>query len=362
MKIVHIETGRHFYGGARQVGYLLDALAEFDFENLLVCHSSNPLAETNSAQTVSWPMRGDLDILLYRRLIDLIRRQQPDLVHVHSRRGGDLFGGRAARAAGVPAVLTRRVDSHEPRFWLRLKCSPYRRIVAISSAVEKQLANAGVEPSRLACVHSAVDTALFRPDTEARSKLVARYGLPSDAIVLGSAAQFIERKGQGLLLQLLRALIAEEPRVRLLLYGQGPRRARIERQAKRYGLAGHAIFPGFVSDWPALVPGLDLFLHPARREGLGAVVLEAMSAGVPVIASRAGGIVDVIETDVDGMLVAGESIAAWRDAVGGLLSDSIERIRLAASARRKVEERFTIERMSERYAELYREILHDDRP
>jgi glycosyltransferase involved in cell wall biosynthesis len=142
----------------------------------------------------------------------------------------------------------------------------------------------------------------------------------------------------------------------LLLFGRGPTRARLERQAARLGLERAVRFCGFVDDWPALLPGLDLLLHPARREGLGAVVLEAMSAGVPVVAAAVGGIVDVIESGRDGVLLPAAADAAWLATVRDLMRDTDARARLAAAAEARVAREFGVERMTGAYLDLYRRI------
>jgi len=362
VRILHLETGRHFYGGARQAGYLINALAARGIDNLLVCGEGHVLAETADARVFQWHLGGDLGASLQHRLIGLARTENPDLIHVHSRRGADTFGGRAAKAAGIPAILTRRVQSAEPGLCLQLKYRSYAAIVAISAAVENDLLRLGIPRDRLRLIPSAVDIVSFRPDADARARLVARYRVPEDALLAGVAAQLIPRKGHDFLLRCLRDVLATESRtsaasrIYALLFGQGPREEKLRREANRLGLGDRVHFCGFERDWPGLLPGLDLLLHPARREGLGAVVLEAMSAGVPVIASRVGGIVDAIEDGVDGRLVAPDDLAAWCGALLDLLRNAGERERLAAAARRKVESRFTIDRMTDSYVELYREI------
>src|SRR5690606_33227736 len=115
MRILHIESGRHLYGGGAQVRYLLEGLHAAGVDNVLVCARGGALAAAKPPATiVELPMSGDLDAKLTARLGRTIRDVLPDIVHVHSRRGAALFGGLASRLAGVPAVLTRRVDSAEP--------------------------------------------------------------------------------------------------------------------------------------------------------------------------------------------------------------------------------------------------------
>lgn len=361
-----METGRHAYGGPRQAGYLIDGLAERGVDNLLVCCKGHALAARDNARVFEWRLGGDLDTSLQHRLAGLALEEKPDLIHVHSRRGADIYGGRAAAAAGVPAILTRRVQSAEPGIWLQFKYRGYAAVVAISSAIEKELLRLGITPEKLRLIPSAVDTASFRPDANARQRLIGRYDLPEGAVLAGAAAQFIPRKGHDFLLRCAQALVtdAQDARVEaadvhFLLFGRGPEEQAIRREAQALGLVGRVHFCGFEPDWPGLLPGLDLLLHPARREGLGAVVLEAMSAGVPVIASAVGGIVDVIEDGVDGRLVPPDDLNRWRDALLDLLADRAKRERLAAAARAKVESRYTIEQMTDSYLDLYREITAD---
>jgi glycosyltransferase involved in cell wall biosynthesis len=357
LKVLHIEAGRHLYGGARQVGYLIGGLKARGVENLLVCRPDHVLTGLAPIATIlPTRLRGDLDVTLTSRLGRLMREHAPDLVHVHSRRGADGAGGRAARAAGRPAVLTRRVESTEPAWWLRRKCAPYAAVVAISSAVAAELEGAGVAREKIRRIASAVDTRLFAADPGARARLLQRFGLPDDALLAGCAAQLIPRKAQDFLLPLAARLVAAEPRFKLLFFGQGRTRQALERRAASLGLGDSVRFAGFLPEWPLLLPGLDLLLHPARREGLGSAILEAMSAGVPVVAAAAGGIVDVIEDGRDGCLLPPDDGEAWHAMVLGLLGDPARRKALAAAGRRKVEKEFTIDLMTERYLELYRDV------
>jgi glycosyltransferase involved in cell wall biosynthesis len=357
LKVLHIEAGRHLYGGARQVGYLISGLKGRGVDNLLVCRPGHALTGLAPVATIlPTKLRGDLDITLASRLERLIREHAPDVVHVHSRRGADGAGGRAARAAGCPAVLTRRVESTEPAWWLRRKCAPYAAVVAISTAVAAEVEAAGVPRGKIRRIASVVDTRLFAADPGARTRLLQQFGLPDDAQLAGCAAQLIPRKAQDFLLPLAARLVAAEPRFKLLFFGQGRTRRTLERRAARLGLGDSVRFAGFLPEWPLLLPGLDLLLHPARREGLGAVLLEAMSAQVPVVAAAAGGIVDVIDDGRDGCLVPPDDGDAWQAALLGLLGDPARRKALAAAGRRKVEKEFTIDLMTDRYLELYRDV------
>src|SRR5690606_13321916 len=133
-------------------------------QNVLLCPPNSALARAAvGAEVIGLPMSGDLDLRLIARLVRMLKALRPDLLHVHSRRGADLFGGWAARLSGVPAVLTRRVDSAEPAMVARVKCRPYRALIAISARIEEQLLSSGLGRARIHRVPSAVDIERFRP-------------------------------------------------------------------------------------------------------------------------------------------------------------------------------------------------------
>jgi glycosyltransferase involved in cell wall biosynthesis len=286
----------------------------------------------------------------------LFRELGPDLVHVHSRRGAELFGGLAARARW-PAVLTRRVDSSEWSPWARFKYGSYSAVVAISRIVESRLLAAGLPRERIHRVPSGVDTERFRPDPDARARLLDVFSLPRDAFVVGVVAQLIPRKGHERLLGTVPVLVARHPRVVVLGFGRGPLAGRLAKKIASGGMERHVKLAGFRDDLASLLPGLDAVLHPARAEGMGVAVLEALAAGVPVVASAVGGILDVIEDGVHGLLVAPDDRRGWVRAVERLMEDPQARVRLGEAGRRRVLERFSAARMAEGNLGVYEAVL-----
>ena len=358
MRIAHVEAGRHLYGGAAQVGYLLEGLTGRGVDNVLLCPSGSELdAAAPAALVRALPMRGELDVSLLPRLVGELKRAKPDLVHVHSRRGADLYGGIAAALAGIPAVLTRRVDSHDPALLARLKYRPYRAVVALSRAIERQLLDVGVARERVVLIPSGVDTQKYRPDASARERLQAAFALPSDALVVGVVAQLIVRKRHSWLFSLLPELVREWPQIKVLCFGRGPLERRLRAELAERGLARHVTLAGFRADLPALMPGFDLLVHPAAREGLGLALLEAASAGVPVVACAVGGVPDVIVDGETGVLVPRGDAGALARALRALLAASDERLRLGAAARRYVERRFEIGAVVAAHHSLYTRAL-----
>jgi glycosyltransferase involved in cell wall biosynthesis len=302
-------------------------------------------------------MHGDLDFGMTRRLRQVFAELDADIVHVHSRRGADFFAGRACERDGRAALLTRRVDNPELGAWARFKYRPYRRVVAISRAVRDELCSrAGLDAARVPLIASAVDTREFRPDADARSRVLREFALDDRAVLIGVCAQLIARKGHELLLRAWPELLRRVPSAQLLCFGRGPLRAPLERLATTLGLSRCVRFAGFREDLAELLPGLDMLVHPAAREGLGLAVLEAMATAVPVVATTVGGIVDAVSDGAEGLLVAAGDGPALVAAIERLSGDAALRRRMGAAGRNRAEREFSIARMADRYAELYRHV------
>ena len=354
MRVAHIESGKHSYGGAAQVRYLLEGLAHAQVDNILICARGGALAACHAeAEVLPLPMHGDFDFGLAGRLRRTLRELKPDVVHVHSRRGADFFGGRACSQQMLPAIVTRRVDAPDAALWTRVKYRPYRAVIAISRAIETQLARSGVEPRRIHRIPSAVDTERYRPDEGARARLLAAFELPDDALIVAVVAQLIERKGHARLLAQLPALVRAHPTVRLVCFGRGPLERRLRAQVALAGIEPHVQFAGFRDDLPELLPGVDVLAHPASREGLGVALLEALSCGVPVVAYAVGGVVDVFADGVQGRLVAAGDGSRFREALEQLLADGAARRRLGAAGRAHVERTFSIASMIAAHLKVY---------
>lgn len=358
MRVIHVEAGRHLYGGARQVLYLLEGLQARGVDNWLVCPQNSAIAQAarGLARVIEWPMGGDFDMWLLVRLVRLLRQHRPSLLHLHSRRGADLWGGLAARLTGVPAILSRRVDNPEPSWWVRRKYPLYRRVITISQAIRQVLLAEGVPGHQLRCVLSAIEAGPFMGEGD-RALLQRAFGFEPEDQVAGVIAQFIPRKGHRLLLEQWPALCARHPRLRLLLLGQGPLFGEMQQYAVTLGLGDRVCFAGFRDDLPALLPCLDLVIHPVFMEGLGVSLLQAAAAALPIVACRAGGVPEVVLDGVNGWLVEPGDGAGLAARIERLLLDP-ERARIMGLAgRAHVCDHFSVAAMVAGNWSVYREVL-----
>jgi glycosyltransferase involved in cell wall biosynthesis len=358
VKVLHVETGRHLYGGARQVLYLLKGLAALGVENTLVCARDSAVAEPAQAHgTVrEVVVRGDHDTTFIRSLRGEIRRARPDLVHLHSRRGADVLGAIAARLERVPVVLSRRVDNPEPRWAVPLKYRLYDRVIAISKAIRDVLVGCGVATDKLRIVPSAVNCAEFEGPRDT-VWLRSEFGLGPDEQYVGIVAQLIPRKGHADLFAAWPAVLAAQPAARLLIFGRGPLREDLEARAAGLGIAGSLRFAGFRDDLHRILPCLDLVVHPAHREGLGVAVLQAACAGVPVVATATGGLREIIADGVNGRMVPVSDTDMLAEAVVSMLRDRRSARQMAAAAALTVRTRFSVDAMVAGNLSVYRELL-----
>ncbi len=358
MKILHVEAGKHLYGGARQVLYIVEGLAARGVTNLLVCPAGSEMARQQPAGTrvVAMKMGGDGDLGMVSRLASLIRAEKPDLVHLHSRRGADTWGGLAARLAGVPCVLSRRVDNPESRLAVAIKYRLYDHVITISEGIRQVLLSEGLAPGKVSCVRSAVDATPYLVPVD-RAAFCAEFGLPADALVAGVVAQLIPRKGHRYLLAALPALLARHPALQVLIFGQGPLEAELRAEVEAAGLSGAVRFTGFRHDLPRWLGGLDMLVHPADMEGLGVSLLQASAAAVPIVTSRAGGLPEAVQDGVTGILCPPGDVTALAAAIDRLAGDAALRARFGAAGRARILAEFSIDAMVDGNLRVYRQVL-----
>lgn len=307
---------------------------------------------------------------IFRGVLATARRHRADLIQTHLS-DADWIGLMASRRLGIPVILTFHSsklipperDPRELRARLRrgLQARYYPRadaMIAVGSEVrDSLLALPGVDPARVHLVPSAIE--LPEPTTpERRARARARHAdLVGDAErILIAVGRAVASKGHDRLLRALPRILRGHPRTRLWIVGAGPESTALERQSAALELGGKALLLGSRQDVPELLAAADVFVTGTRREGLGLAVAEGLAAGLPAVAFRVSGVVDVVEHEQNGLLVPDDDLAAFAAAVERLLDDSDLRARLAAAGRRSAE-RFDIVHARARTEEIYRTVL-----
>jgi len=360
MKILHVETGRHLYGGPQQVIYLISALAKRGHDSTLVCPPDSGIdaaARSAGIRVKNLFCAGDLDLPFAYRLTQYLQSSRPDLVHCHSRRGADVLGGLASSFAEVPAVVSRRVDNSEMRLLAALRYRPFRKIIAISEAIAAVLRDHDVDDARIEVIRSAVDTERFATSADCDA-VRAEFAIPTDACVIAAAGQLIPRKGHRYLLQAVAAIRHRYPKIRLIVFGEGYLNNQLRAQAASLGLGEIVQFAGFRDHLDDFTGCLDIFAHPALAEGLGVATLKAAAAGVPVVGFDAGGLPEAVIDGVTGTLVPPEDVEQLQVALATLVEDQDLRRRMGAAGRERMQKEFSIATMADRHVELYDSVLN----
>ena len=352
MKIVHVETGRHLYGGAQQVLWLVSGLARRGVDCVLVCPPDSAIssvAAENGIEVRRLHCAGDIDLRFAFALRSLLREAEPDILHCHSRRGGDIMGGLAGRMSGVPAVLSRRVDNVEPNWLASLRYRWFRRVIAISQNVADVLREAGVIDSEIEVIRSAVDidAVAQAPD---RQLLADRFGISADECAIAVVAQLIRRKGHRFLLDVLPGLLEHNPDIRVVFFGEGSEERNLRELTQKLRLSRTVQFAGFLG-------AFDLLVHPAEREGLGVALLKAAAAGLPVVAFDVGGATEAVTHGKTGVLVPPGDLERLQKAIGLLVEDRDMREEFGRAGRRRMQDEFSVESMVESHIRLYERIL-----
>jgi glycosyltransferase involved in cell wall biosynthesis len=358
LAIAHVTGERGFSGGEVQVFLLMDALARRGHANTLLCppgSRSERAARERGIPVLPVPMRFALSPLAIARARAALARSAPDLVHLHTGRA-NWVGGVAAASLGLPAVTTRRMDRAVrpgPRTrWLYRR--GVRHAVAISESVRRRLIEGGVPAERTRVIESAVDPEALRPARE-RAELRAALSAEASDCCLLVLARLSRRKGVDVLLEAMAQLEGESAPATLWIAGDGPERAALEARSAGLGLRS-VRFLGHREDKAELLSACDVFVMPSRAEGLGVAALEAMAAGRPVLASRVGGLAEVVD-DATGRLVPPEDPKALAGALAALVRDRSLRERLGAAGPARVRARHSPEHMADAYESLYRDVL-----
>ncbi|HXG53403.1 MAG TPA: glycosyltransferase family 4 protein [candidate division Zixibacteria bacterium] len=354
LSVLHVDPERDWGGGEVQVLGLARYLAGRGHRCHVLTHPQGFLFDRcRSAGLPVLPLvaRNDLDLRAAMKMRRLVRGGNYDIVHFHTKRAHALG---IWLPAGPKYVVTRRMDYPEPDNWYTRHL--YNRtvdgVVAISSAVAVVLERGGVRREAIRLIPSGVDAERFRA---AR----ARFVRPGDPPVVGTAAVLEERKGHRFLLEAAALLKERGMPVKVRLAGDGALRRELERSAARLGLDRDVEFSGFVDDVARFLAEIDVFVLPSLAEGLGVSVLEAMAAAKPVVASRVGGLADLVVDRVTGALVPPGDVRALADAVERLARDRELAAAMGRRGAERVEREFTMERMAEKNEIYYYDLIEE---
>jgi len=366
MKILHTNFLHGWGGQSNRILNVCRGLAERGHEAVIAAPEDSELVRrgralglaTDGAMTFRRGLRPLALIRDIRHMRRLLAEGRFDIVHTHGSQDSWVVA-LANRPKRIPIVRTKHnifpISDHAANRWLYGRV--FDRIVCISEAIVAQCATKPyISREHLALIHSAVELHRYaQPDPAGVAALRAQWSGRHPIVVI--VGRLREEKGHRFLLEAMVQLRRDFPAILLVVAGDGSLRAEFEQRVAALGIGDAVRFLGFRTDIPELLAAADLFVMPSRAEGLGTAAIEASAAARPIVASRVGGITDIVRDGETGRLVNSGDAADLARAMKEVLTDRELAERLAQTARRHAFENFTIEALIDKNIAVYAQLL-----
>jgi glycosyltransferase involved in cell wall biosynthesis len=372
LRVLELLTSTTIGGGPKHVYDLVTRLPAAEFTPLVAAPRDGSYFDgflQAGIRTTELPLNR-LRPLTLHRVVRLIRSERADIVHSHGK-GAGLYGRLAAAWAQVPAVHTFH-GIHYLHYahgldalYLMLERWLSRLTHVVINVSESQAREGAAlrlfHPDQAVVVVNGVDTeaGVGIPTDEAIMRV--SLGLRDDHLVIGCVTRFDQVKAVGTLLEVVRRLTPDFPTIHLVLVGGGGEERELRRDVVRADVAPHVTFLNFLPRAHRVLPAFTLYVSASYREGLPLAVLEAMAAGLPVVATRVGGHIDVVEDGVTGLLAESGDPGAFAAKTASLLRDPPLRRAMGVAGRKRARRLFSIDRMVAETAAVYRGLLRGPR-
>ncbi len=364
MSLFQIDAGKEWRGGQRQSFFLAKELKRRGLPFFFIVQPESPLHQKAceaELPVLPFKMRNEFDLPAILRLAWAMKRKKCLLVHFHDAHSAAV-GSVAASLAKVPfRIITRRVDFPLKKnyFSRRKYMKNIDVIIAISEGVKKVLVEGGVDPENVEVISSGIDFSSFEEDSLAltsKDYLHREFSFEVDDYLVGIVAHLADHKGHQYLIQATKILKQQAPKIKTIIVGEGPLSMELDRQAKELDVEDIVFFLGFRKDIPKILSSLDLFVLSSHLEGMGSSILDAMASRLPVVATKVGGIPEVVINGETGLLVPPRNPSALARAILRLYSDETLASRLGQKGYELVHRKFSAEAMADKVVRLYEKI------
>ncbi|MBF0619800.1 MAG: glycosyltransferase family 4 protein [Candidatus Omnitrophica bacterium] len=320
-----------------------------------------PEAEALGVKVMLTPfkMKSELHPLLFLdvpRLARIVREEKIDIIHAHTRASA-MSAMIAGALTGVPYVTTCH-GFFKPHVGRKILPLWGKAVIAISAPIAKHLAtDMGVDKKQIFLVPNGIDPERFVPaDDITRANIRREFGLGKEPS-LGIIARLSDVKGHGWLLQAMPDILKTFPDTRLFILGEGPMEALLKKDVSRLGIEKSVVFRSTVQKTADVLPAFDVFVMPSLSEGLGLSVMEAQAMGIPVVATKVGGLIDAVKDGETGILVPAKDPEALAKAVVRLLADRALAKRMGEAGRIFMMNNFSADTMTEGTLGMYQKVL-----
>lgn len=365
-RICHIAKATGISGSEKHLTILLPELAKagWDVCFIMLVEPNNPVTEfvrrleAGGIQVTRVVIRADIDPLLIWQLYRLFRREKYDLVHTHLIHA-DLYGTLAAKLARVPLVMSTKHNEDTFRynsflnFLNRTINGQVDHAIAISESLKRfTVEKEGVNQTKITRIYYGLnpDSLLQdKPDYSVRREFSIGVSDP----LVGVIGRLTVQKGHRYLLEAFSKVVSAVPSAHLLVVGDGPLRRGSEDLAERLGMASRVIFTGWRDDVQRILRALDVVVMPSLWEGFGLVLLEAMAAAKPIVASRVGAIPEIVIDGETGLLVPPKDVKALAQGIVTLIHNPEMAYEFGERGRDRLARKFSTQKMVERTQQVY---------
>ncbi len=305
------------------------------------------------------PCRGQMDRSMFRALRKHVELTGADVIHAHGYKA-DIYAFLALRGSHRPALVSTchtwydndlavRVYGAADRWVLR----SFDQVVAVSAEVHSRLLGAGVAPAKVHLIRNGISLTPFQNAPQTRAARIAT----TSSLRVGLVGRLAPEKGVDIFLGAVARIANRFPDAHFVVAGDGPDRELLEAQIASLGLQGRAELLGPQTDMPAIYASLDVLVSASRQEGLPMALLEGMASGLPLIATRAGAVPEIVVEGETGLLVNVNDPVALADAIERVLTDREQCERFGSAGRQRVLDQFSAQRMASEYLKVYRAAL-----
>lgn len=342
MHIIHVNLAKGFRGGERQTVLLIRELAGQVTQQTFVCRQDSPMRdELKDIANIEY-------VDASHQLAGHQKASKASILHAHEAKAVH-WAWLHKRLYGTPYVITRRVDTPIKRKWTNRHFYGHAdQCVAISTEIKRQLI--GWNSRETTIIPSAMSN--FMPDVHVAEEFRACY---ADRFIVGHIGALVDKhKGQRLLLAAAEQLQEQRPDLLFVFFGQGEDGQLLQQESKHLN---NVVWAGFKPNIGDFIPALDMFVFPSRNEGLGSILLDIMSAKVPIIATQVGGIPDLVKHNETGVLVPPNNAHALSAAISQLADSQIQQKVLVENAYQRLAV-FSPQAMAEKYLTIYHTIVN----
>jgi len=360
LKILHISNATTWRGGEQQIAYIVEELAKHGVEQMMVVAHNSRMEEychKKGVSHVAVTKRWSVDPGVAKQIATAARQFKPHFLHAHDARAHtSCLLARLLFSCQTPLILHRRVDFPIGKTLLsRYKYNHPQlvRMICVSEAIKQVIEPVVQDKNKLTVVHSGVDPDKFNKRPEHR--LRQEFGIPSDCKLVGNSAALTGHKDYYTFLRTAGNIIKQQPKTYFFIMGDGELYDELIHYRNQLGLIESVIFTGFRDDIHQVLPELDVLLFTSEMEGLGTTVLDAYAAGVPVVATRAGGIPEMVEEGETALLADVKDAEGLASHVLRVLEEPEVSNQLIANGYR-ILQHFTKEQMAKRLLSVYQTV------